>query len=153
MTVRSATLRDALEMAPLLRKEDLDEVQALGLSAEQALRAGLQDTRVCMSIVSGGSPIAMFGSHRVNEGGVLNDVIWLLGTPEILDIRRLFLRESRRWLAQLTEGCDLMSNSIDARNVEHIRWLHWLGFKFLSVTLRGPQGLPFIDFARLPLNV
>lgn len=90
-------------------------------------------------------PIAMFGcvlySIPVRYGGV-----WLLGSDGVNTIRWKFLRESRKWLDVITQGCQVSGNVVDSRNELHVKWIRWLGYKFLRRLRLG--GAEFLEFAK-----
>lgn len=73
--------------------------------------------------------------------------IWLLGSEELLDIRMQFLRESRRWLDVVSQGCQLTGNVVHSENIVHVRWIKWLGYSFLRRLVVGGQ--PFLEFAKI----
>lgn len=145
VTVRPATAADALAMCPLVRDEDMAEVQALGRTVFEALMEGL--SYGAYVVERHRVPVAIFGVAPVSPGF---GAVWMLGTHELKDIRWLFLRESRRWLSVLGDGYELLGNVVDARNHLHIRWLQWLGFSFVQlIPAFGKERRPFYEFCRV----
>ncbi len=99
------------------------------------------------TVLVGDTPVAMFGSGEV-EPGV--GAVWLLGTDGIHDISRQFLRESKHWLEQLHDNYEMLFNYVDERNTVHIKWLKWLGFKFINRHEQfGVENRPFFEFVRI----
>jgi hypothetical protein len=46
-------------------------------------------------------------------------------------------------------GAEYVYNYTYAKNTVHHRWLKWLGFTFLRKVNLGPEGKPFIEFAKI----
>lgn len=151
--VRPATLEDAHNLAPRLRPADLQEIAAgSGEAPVVALCRGVADSSVCYAIVSPSDPQAVFGLFGVTplQGAVGVGAVWLLGSPDLTRISVKFLRHSHEWLARLFEGYQLLGNLVDARNTVHIRWLKWLGFRFVCLRPAfGKGGETFIEFCKL----
>ena len=148
VVVRLSKATDAVILAPRLRAADAAEVRALGKRPIEALIDGFRHSAQCLTIERSGRPCAMFGVVPAELDGLHVGVVWLLGSDELLCFRRLFLRESRAWLDEISQGYDLLANIIDERNTVHIRWLRWLGFSLL-----GPHtifGSSFIEFVCIP---
>lgn len=142
-----ATLRDAAEMAPHMRREDADEVWAearmapyealvwsLGLSGSDAWTVRVR-----------GKIMAMWGVVPVNLlGGEV--VPWLLTTYEVERHPREFMRAARAAVNDLKKF-RLAHNRVDARYEKALRWAGRIGFevgpqleehgyKFHEITLR-----------------
>lgn len=145
-TVRPSTQADAVDLAPLMRPEDAQEVfSASGKSPLGALMAGLRESETCLTVEYDGKPAAMFGVVPGNIRDTALGYVWLLGSPAIEDFARDFLRESKDRLKELGEGYDVLTNYVDCRNQAHLRWLEWLGFEFGAVDEKyGIEQVPFI---------
>ena len=125
--IRPATYEDCLSLAPLLRKEDKDEVWASDkLLPEEALIQCLRMTPKAMVGVLDGEVFCMFGitPSKIRKLGVP----WLLGSEGIKGASREFLRRNRETLDDLSIGYDSLVNFVWSENTEHIRWLKWLSF-------------------------
>lgn len=149
LRVRPAALADAEALAPRLRPADLREIAARsGEAPVEVLRRGVGAGK-CYAIEShSGDVVALFGvspSHEPKLG-----IVWLLGSEELVRHKTTFLRHSREWLARLAEGYALLGNLVDERNTVHVRWLQWLGFRFLRRIPLGRNGETFIEFVRIP---
>ncbi|QXV74663.1 putative internal virion protein [Rhizobium phage RHEph21] len=146
LAVRPSTSKDVTYLAPRLRYDDLRELLAAGsASAEAALSDGLEHSRQCLTIHDEqDNAVAMFG---VVPAGDPVGYVWLLGSDQIQFNKTQFLRHSRIELEKLQHEFPLLTNCVDARNMVHIAWLRWLGFKFLRQVT--PGHLPFYEFARI----
>ncbi len=144
--VAPTTLRDITCLAPRLRKQDADEIYALrGMQPLEALTECYRSSHRCITARFNGNAYAMFGTVRVDDD---HANIWLLGSHEIKHHRREFLKQSRRWLDELHAEFVTLSNHVDARNTEHIRWIRWLGFNVDEGPVSiGHEGRPFYYFS------
>ena len=142
--VRLSLAADCESLAGQLRPADLKELQAHKVTPEVALRVGYEASTPCYTVEHEGEAIAMFGvsplTVGVPEGA---GAVWLLGSDRIKDIRTRFLRESRKWLEEISKPYDLLANAVHDENELHIRWLKFLGFTFVR------KVSPFIEFARI----
>ena len=132
---------DPPDLATRLRDADQVELDAHNVTAELALGMGFKFSAPCLTIEHDGKPIGMFGVTPV-EGVKEVGQVWLLGSEEINDIRYQFLRESRKWLTDISKDYELLCNVVHEDNVLHHRWLRFLGFRFLN------HHSPFFEFAR-----
>ena len=150
--VRSATVADAVSIAPHLREADRQEVQAfLGVSPEVALpmSVGKNQGDAWAMIGDAGELVGLFG---VDPVALYPDfgLVWLVATDDLKKYQRQFLREGHEWLDHLHALYPLLGNYSDSRNKLHHRWLKWMGFSFLHEEKQfGPERRPFIQFARL----
>ena len=137
--VRPAVYRDAQSIARNLRDEDLLDLH--GESPLIALTGGFELSKNPLTVVHRWKPIAMFGVVPWQDGSGVGNV-WLLGTPDIENIKTPFLRQSRGWLDHISKGFTGLRNQVHENNVLHIRWLRWLEFSFI----RRHNG--FMEFAK-----
>lgn len=131
--IRPALEEDATKLAPHLRQADLDEIKASsGRSPEGALLFGIRYSKRAYTAVShSGDIIAIFGvGSGATEG---RGIVWLLGSDIINEVAYEFLRNSKAWIQRLYgDDYTQLWNVVDTRNTVHIRWLRWLGFKFIN---------------------
>lgn len=73
-------------------------------------------------------------------------VPWLLGTPEIRQHKRLFLRASKVWVSDRARQYSVLENWVDSRHTRAVKWLRWLGFTIEDAQPYGPDGVPFHRF-------
>jgi hypothetical protein len=140
--VRHAHEGDVEDLDGRLRAADLKELAAHGVPGRGALFCGLADSSPCYAIEHEGRCIALFGA-TAHPGDPGIGHVWLLGSDEVQEISFQFLRESKRWLAEISKPYSLVCNVVHEENRLHIRWLKFLGFRFLR------REKPFIEFARI----
>lgn len=82
-------------------------------------------------------------------GGVsTTDQLWMMSTPAVYECPKLFLRETKRWVDSRPNK--LLWNIVDKRNVKHLKYLKYLGCKFLREVTYGPNNITFIEFCKIP---
>ena len=109
-------------IAPYLRKQDRDEIEAFsGLNANEAVSISIATSLRGFCAYWNDTPCAVFG---VSPEGY----IWLLGTDEITKHPVTFYRVSRKIFPVLAHGVNRLENYVDARNTLSLRWLRWMGF-------------------------
>jgi hypothetical protein len=141
--VLPAESRDAVRMSPWLREADRLELRAHGQDdAYIALEFSIRASEKCYTVWVDDVPAAIFGVALLSEDPRVGS-IWLLGTPKIETIKIQFLRESRKWLEDVSQGYDLLTNVVHEDNELHIRWLRWLGMSFVA------RYSPFVEFAKI----
>lgn len=143
---------DAEIIASDIRPEDAEEIDAAsGLSAVDALLAGFQRSTECFTIYredAAKTPLAMFG-YGITEPNLCG-IIWLLGANGLMRHRYEFLRKSHYWVDYMQSKIPLAYNIVYEKNVVHIKWLQWLGFKLIKRHSNfGYRQVPFIEFVRL----
>ena len=139
--IRIATLSDVPSVALDLRKEDKREVmEGCGLNPALALAELVLSNYTVIFYTPDGRTAGM--------AGVSNDgCVWMLCTDAIDKFPITFIRQARNWLNTLPHK--LLYNIADIRNIEHLKLLKHLGFKFLRVIPHGPNNLYFVEFAKL----
>jgi hypothetical protein len=153
ITIRNASIEDALKLAETMRSEDVAEVYASsGLDPLSALLIGIDNSTEAKVAIGDDEPIAIFGVCP--DGNESIGRVWLLGSDAIHDHRFDFLRKSKEWVDVLNIQYPVIYNHIDSRNTVHIRWLQWLGFSFINETPDyGFEKRPFYQFVRINPNV
>lgn len=163
IVIRKSTPIDCVELARLLREEDVAEIRATGGKPLNALQHGQRMSRPALTVEHNGVPALMFGVvpaylHHVTPHAIPSQTlteqswprggsVWLLGSNDLETFSRKFLRHSREWLAHVEQGYDYLFNAVDARNEVHIRWIKWLGFT--GVAEHTVNGHLFYEFARI----
>ena len=148
--VRPSLEKDAYELAPRLRKADLDEIDAAsGDNPLQALIRGYQYSYQPFTILVNDKVAGMFGVVPLDQQFVVG-AVWLLGSDDIFNVRMPFARQSRMWVDVVHKPFNVLTNWVDERNSVHIRWLKWIGFKFIAKCERfGYRNLPFYEFVKI----
>ena len=139
--IRIANLSNVPSVALDLRKEDKREVmEGFGLNPALALAELVLSNYTVIFYTPDGRTAGM--------AGVSNDgCVWMLCTDAIDKFPITFIRQARNWLNTLPHK--LLYNIADIRNIEHLKLLKHLGFKFLRVIPHGPNNLYFVEFAKL----
>lgn len=137
----TATLEHAEAMAPLMRAEDLAEIQACGYpDALTALREGVQISRYAWAATFDGEVGALFGVVA-EEGGI--DRIWFLTAQAFARHPMAFARVARSVMVDLLAHSAQLMNYIDCRYSAAMRWAKWLGFTIEEPKPYGPEGRMF----------
>jgi hypothetical protein len=146
-SVRPADLRDAFVLAPRLRKEDVAEVQAHGITPLDAITHGVKAGGAWVGC-AGGMPIGIYGLAPGADPLVGHP--WMLATDDLVTHQKWFLRHCRAGVAEMQSRYPVLVNVVDARNAVHIRWLRWCGFTFINLHKEfGPERRPFYEFVRI----
>jgi len=148
--IRTSTLEDCLELGPNLREEDCQEIRAAaGFEPTAGLVYSFFNSKACLTVVRNGVPITIFGVGPFPDDDRIG-MIWLLSSPELLEISKTFLRHSKRLLALLTAPYQVTMNYVDCRNTVHHRWLRWCGYVFIAKHEEfGVGKLPFYEFVKI----
>ena len=76
--------------------------------------------------------------------------IWMVATPDLEKHGIEFLKHTRRFIDEISEGYDLLFNWVMASNEVHIKWLKWCGFTFIRKhEAFGAGGVPFYSFVKV----
>ena len=145
-SVVKATLDHARKLAPKLRHYDCMEVGAFRTSNEEALIYGIEnDDHTYTALDRHGEPFVMFGVGREGNGAY----IWLLGTKGIEENALKFAKHSKKLLPELIKPYGVVSNLVYSRYETSIKWLKWLGAKFITeVEINGSRFYEFIIISK-----
>lgn len=128
--IRKSKSRDIRKLSGRLREADAQELLAAGnTSVEGALAYSFSSSTHRRTIELDGVPVGMFG---LMPETILGDIanVWLLGTPELAQIKKTFVRQSRRVIAEFLLHYPVLWNVVDVRYVSAIRWLESCGAVF-----------------------
>ena len=145
-SLEPATQAHVHDLAARMRKADVEEAWALAhLEPLQALKAAITGSREPAAGLADGRVFVLFG---IAQRSPFSDrgCPWMLATDELDQHSVRFLRESRRLLAEIRLTYPRLENYIDARQVEAVQWLWWLGFTVDLPEFRGLDNLPFHRF-------
>jgi hypothetical protein len=123
------TESDIDSIAPRIRKADLREFEAWGLGVKQGLALSAKSsTEKWTAYREDGLPVAVFG---FGKSAIRSDwgCVWFIGTDDACLRSPHFLRRSRQFFRSLAAKrlSTGLINYVHKDNVEHIRWLKWLG--------------------------
>jgi hypothetical protein len=95
-----------------------------------------------------GRPHVMWGVAPAQIPGLSNaGCPWLLATEEISKHKLTLIKNTKRFVADMSRGYSRLINVVDARHTESIRWLTWAGFKVAPAPIPlGSRGMPFYIF-------
>lgn len=135
-------------LADGLRQQDVAELEALGRDPRDALLEAVSSCGVLVfTIHVDGRAAGVFGAMATAVPGV--GAAWMLGTDNLLSIRRELVREGVRWINFLNTVYPVLTNYVDERNDISIRWLERLGFEFPYVDdFVTDEGITFRRFVR-----
>lgn len=135
----------AYAMAPNLRKEDREELEAIGISALEGLLESVKIPGMAYTWIVDEKPICMFGCSHPE---IISDIgmPWLLASQEIENHTIAFMRHYAVFMDRAKELYSFLENYIDARQVSTIRWLKRCGFTIHKAQPYGIMGLPFHRF-------
>lgn len=151
VTFEPGTEGHALELAPLLRRQDVEEVRdGWGHTPLEALVESVRLSERCVAMRLGGELGAMFGTTPVGDGAPLLGMrplgcFWFL-TGAACDRHKLALVRAAKRLVPLlhaASGCVELRNWMDARYTGALLLAQTVGFRVLLTEPHGPAGLPF----------
>ena len=144
MPARIATPDDADTFAPILRPADATEVLRMGEGpVASVLRRSIARSVEAYVFEDGGHPLAVYGIVQPSAMDPMYGVPWLVGTRYLTARPKQFLRETVAQMAIWRTRYTVMSNMVDARYAQAIRWLRWLGFSIGAPMATGLHGAPF----------
>lgn len=146
---RLAKPEDMRDVISRLRPVDVEETVAMtGFTPKEFFDLhGYDGDNTYVIFNSEGVNVAIAGvvPHDENVGQ-----IWMLATPDLENHGIEFLRYTRAFIAEITQGYNLLFNWVYAANEVHIKWLRWCGFTFLKKhEVFGAAGVPFYSFVRI----
>ena len=150
-TIRSSVVTDAARLEPILRMEDRREcltIRGPSTNIQEVLERGIESSFPSYTLESpdGNRIICILGTVPHWYGSPVG-AVWMVGSSEIEKIVYDFVRNSAYWVSRLFDDkYDVLLNSIDSRNTLHLRWLKWLGFKFIGQHL--VSGINFYEFLK-----
>lgn len=122
-----ALAEHARPLAANLRHADCCEVQLIGMTPLECVRASIHWSMEAWTALEDGAPIACWGIVATSLLGQVG-YPWLLTTPGVERNRVRFLRENRAWLDHALEIFPRLEAVVDARYTRAHRWLRKLGF-------------------------
>ena len=132
-----------------LRRQDRVELLASGTLDPLAQFRWARENGQCWAVLlPSGAACAVGGIIPV--AGSDNAAVWLMGTDELTQHWREFLRRSRAYVDALHEIRPVLFNRVHADNEIHLRWLRWAGFIILpEPCFVGNHSAVFHEFIRI----
>ena len=146
VTVTDSLLEDVYVLIPLLRREDVREIKALGHTAEQSLLNGFIYSNKCYTVRVDNEIAGMFGISNYNQPKGFAS-IWFLGSDKTKTTPRDWLVLGKKYIKEFLTTYDLIGGWIDSRQKLHIRWLQAMGFSFAGSQYVNRQR--FIQFFKV----
>lgn len=144
--IENSVLTDVFNLAPNLRREDVDEALAINLAPETALLQGYIFSKECYSVKYKKQVIGMFGLSTFNVPKN-QALIWFLGSDECSNHPITFVKQGIKFTNKWLQEYDILLNVVDNRNKSHIEWL-----KSIGVTISTPimiNGHKFLQFYKI----
>lgn len=127
---------DPAILGPNLREADVNEIHAVaGIKPEVGLQISMDVSDKCYAVrdLETDEPLALFGTTPTGSDDIPMAAVWFLSSDKMFVKNKIsFLKHSKFWVEKLFGEYVLLHNLVDARNTVHIRWLKWLGFKFIA---------------------
>jgi len=128
-----------------MRTTDVREIQATsGSRPIDALARCIEQSEHCWTGLIGGRVVFVGGVSPMRLGGRRSP--WLLGSEELERHPAAFLRYCVEKMPQVRAAYPWLENYVDARAVNTIRWLKWLGFTVHDPVPYGILRRPFHRF-------
>ena len=99
VTVTDSLLEDVYVLIPLLRREDVREIKALGHTAEQSLLNGFIYSNKCYTVRVDNEIAGMFGISNYNQPKGFAS-IWFLGSDKTKTIPRDWLVLGKKYIKE-----------------------------------------------------
>lgn len=140
--ISKSSIKDADRLSTALRDIDVKECSANGFTPIKALLMALanDDKTYTINMRYNDEPIAMFGVGNLNS----YNYIWLLASEEFSNHKRDILKYSKYLLKEITKPYDFVFNVVHEENKTAIRWLKWMGVKFIRKININNE--PFYEF-------
>jgi hypothetical protein len=145
--IREAQLSDISDLAARLRAADVKEIYAVsGEDAYTGLSRIFHTSSPSYVFCSGDKAIGIFGMGRFEDDETIASP-WLLASEEFYDHQAIFARQSKALFKWFLGNYKFLFNCVDSTNTKAIKWLKWLGFKFVKLhPTYGKHGKNFWEF-------
>lgn len=138
-----ATRKHVADMWPHMRQADVAEVWAMDyMSPMGALLGSMKLTPDAMTGLADDTILCMFGVARLSALSSTGHP-WLLTTDAVDQHGYAFAKISRDWITKLRSQYTYLSNLVDSRHHDAVKWLKWLGFTVHEAKPFGPDNVPF----------
>lgn len=130
----------------ILRKEDAEEMAAMGFDGVEALYYALIASRQAWTALDDGIPIAMWGWSAESLFSVKASV-WLLTSYGVLRHVKPLLRAGKKFVDELSEAFPVLESTGDLTYTGGVALARYLGFEDHEPLVFG--GRPFARMRRL----
>lgn len=142
-SITKYTPADGQYIGEHMRVKDVFECRAAGYADPvEAINGSVKESNKAWTFRCGDMPLCVFGDVPDLCGGA---VFWLLGTDEVRNHKREFMRRSKLFKGYLMKNYEYLTNVVCMDNKESVRWLKWLGAEFQEDTAMI-MGKPFQRF-------
>lgn len=124
ITVSTSKAEDVQKLYKILRKDDLDEIKALGSLPLNSLLDGYLFSDECYSIFVNNDIIGMFGFNKQIHA------IWFLGSEVCSLFPKEWIKLARYYIKHFLDISPILANTISTNNKLHINWLKRMGAVF-----------------------
>jgi len=142
--ISTPTSEDVKYMAEHLRPIDVIEAWLLLRRLPfEALDTSIKLSDHSFVVKADGEPVILYGVNRIglsDEG-----VVWMVATPRIKSLQKVFLRKCKKEFLSLTEGYEMVYNYVYEHNTIALSWLKWLGFDISSA---APGGFCRVEYRK-----
>lgn len=122
--VKITKAEDVMNLIGNLRKDDLEELEAMGSTDVISLMDGYIFSDECYSAFVNNHIIGMFGFNKRTNS------IWFLGSDECEHCKRQWIRTAGYYIKHFLEISPILTNTVSTKNTLHIKWLKRMGAKF-----------------------
>lgn len=146
VSIVTARLEHAAELAAVMRPEDLAECQAAGYATGlEALAAGIEGSTASWAVYFGGELGCVLGvDAEYSTPEKPGALIWALTGKVVERAPIAFVRTSKHLVTELLEKHRVLFNLVDVRYQRALRWLEALGFRQAGLRGHPATGLPFM---------
>lgn len=138
-----ATMKHIADMWPHMRMADQEEIWSMAhMSPLRALTDSVKHSPDAMTGLADETILCMFGVARQSALS-MEGCPWLLTTDAVGQHGYAFAKISRDWITKLRGQYSYLSNFVDSRHHEAVKWLRWLGFTIHDAKPFGPDNIPF----------
>jgi len=124
---------DAFALYDDMREEDMMECIGLMHHPKDAVYMSFEASEKVYSLRDDNGLYCSFGVTNAGNVGVA----WLLGTRRLVEVKKYFVVNSKKWMNDLMIGYDCLTNVVMKSNELSVKWLRWLGAEFSDCQFDG----------------
>lgn len=153
LRIDEVTVGHVSKLAADLREADKQEILAsTGANPVKIITQSVLMSDKSFAVSVSGQLLYIIGVVKPSLLG-FSGIPWLLGTNEIKNHKRDFLKSSYELLKAEQKELLSMHNYVDARNKDSIKWLRFMGFELEDAKPYGVMQKPFHRFSWRKNNV